>query len=648
MKSYHSFRTSVRRCHVFGIATPFIFMMITLMSPVVVGLDVMAQSTSTEQAPQEPNVIRHPLDTSSSSLLAVTTDVSIWPFSHHDNNNNNNSSSHGNQTSDDSNNNSKDKVCNDATTCDRCNSYYTCHWCAHDSTCHARGSVYGCVIGSSCSHPKKPDLDPNDTATGCSSHTTCRECALSSSKLCHWCGHDNLCHAIGSVYGCITGVDCYDNPHCQRTTPEPITPHRHSHNHSRNDNDGTTDVPIDHRDIGILPLVLIVSLAGIMICCSTSCCCIMNCLKGAYDDLAIATLVPPPPTTSNSNSNPNRIITIDHNSDDLDVTADEHSPLLTSDDTIPSSTSQQPSGDDNFFDCPTSPDGEVPTASHQNGEGVISGDEATEPLLETTTAAAVAATQNEDCYARMVDGEETNDSLPTTTTVNHVPVNSHGDIATPYSFLHRTVTPGPRQHRRFVAMQRLYITCMGCYIGNILMVGFCTYLAIYYFPQKPIYNICNDSVAWNSLMESMISLKATAEFQILASVYNPNPLDVALDMGKGSFAHNGDMVGTYEIPPTLMASQAITDLLIVARFTPEKWQALSITAEYYSGNLVLHVNADASIRIPALFDYTISTSLQDIVVHVNALSDRHLCSCPTWANNNVSSYHPHRGIPVAL
>jgi hypothetical protein len=507
------------------------------------------------------------------------------------------------------------------------------------------------MMGSSC--PKKPSpnhIDPNDTATGCSSHTNCRECTLSSS-LCHWCGHDNMCHAVGSVYGCITGVDCYDNRHCQRTIPEPIPYHRRQDSHPDPNDKSNTDVPIFHNSIGILPLVLILSLSGIMICCSTSCCCIMNCLKGAYDDLAIVTIV--------QSQNP-------RNRDDHDM--DEHNPLLSdlpSSSTTTTTTLQQPQsgggGDDNFFDChttsplaPTTTTTTIsaPPTSHQNDETAFE-NEQTEPLLATTTTtleAAATATSNEDCYIRMVDGccEENIDSTNNVTSNNN---NNGGGVATPSTFPNRTTTR-PRQeqqqHRRFVAMQRLYITCMGCYICTILFVGFFTYLAIHYFPQKPIYNICNDSVAWKSLMDSMTSFQATAEFQILASVYNPNPLDVALDVGKGSFAHNGDTVGTYEIPPTLIASQAITDLLIVARFTPEKWQALSITAEYYSGNLVLHVNADASIRIPALFDYTLSTSLQDIVVHVNALSDRHLCSCPTWSNNNASSYQHDKDHPFEL
>jgi hypothetical protein len=91
-------------------------------------------------------------------------------------------------------------------------------------------------------------------------------------------------------------------------------------------------------------------------------------------------------------------------------------------------------------------------------------------------------------------------------------------------------------------------------------------------------------------------------------------------------------VGTYEIPPVVVQAQSVTDVLIVASFTPEKWSALSIAAEYYRGTLVLSVDVQASIRIPALADYTFPFSMTDLIVHVNDLSDRHLCACPTWAD----------------
>jgi hypothetical protein len=249
--------------------------------------------------------------------------------------------------------------------------------------------------------------------------------------------------------------------------------------------------------------------------------------------------------------------------------------------------------------------------AHREGRG-----EEEQPLLEQTDIAG-GAEATED-YMCMVDGAtEDRRTVP------------------------RSARTSRRPRRR--GMHRLYVTCMGCYICTLLFVGIVTFSAIYFFPKKPIFNICNDSVAWKSLIDSMTSMKATAEFEILASIYNPNHLDVALDMGQGSFSHDGALVGTYEIPPTVIAAAAISDILIVARFTPDQWQALSITAEYYHGTLVLSVDAQVSIRIPVLVDFTFSTSLKDLVVHVNEMSDRHLCACPTWsdASHNHTNAVPH-------
>lgn len=573
--------------------------------------------------------------------------LSIWPFPNHHNttNNNNTDDNHGNNST--NNNNTNDKVCFDASSsCERCNSYYTCHYCAHTNTCHAIGSIYGCMIGSTCAsvHPKPPkpkpnpnNIDPNDTASGCSMYTTCHNCTTSSS-LCHWCAHDNRCHVLGSVYGCITGVDCYDNNHCQRLLPERIIPKWNNNNndttnhHQNHTAMNSTDM---NHTIGTLPLIIIVSISTILFCCTTFCCCIMNCIKGAYDDLAY--------TTSNNTTGTNPILN-DADDDDAAYLFIENEDSINSNNQNDANASANRSSSECNRNEPIVISNERDEEEQEAVEdGLASSDEQDvgtsnaseqEPLLaQTTTTTTTPITVEEttggtitDEYIQMVDGEDGTSLLPNpncrrNTSTNATRSGSHVRRRRQQRGLLPT-------RRRFTAMNRLYTTCMVCYTCNLLLIGIGTYLSITYFPQKPIYNICNDSVAWKSLMDSMTSFTATAEFEILASIYNPNVFDIALDVGKGNFAHDNTIVGTYEIPPTLIASQAITDILIVAKFTPEKWQALSITAEYYHGTLVMSVNADATIRIPFLFDYTISTSLQDITVHVNELSDRHLCSCP--------------------
>jgi hypothetical protein len=174
------------------------------------------------------------------------------------------------------------------------------------------------------------------------------------------------------------------------------------------------------------------------------------------------------------------------------------------------------------------------------------------------------------------------------------------------------------------------------------MVGGFVFGGMRYFPKVPQYNICNDALAWKSLVDSMTSMKVEANIEILVSVMNPNHFDVALNMGKGSFTHDGAFVGTFEIPPSVAKAMMITDMMIIAKFTPEKWEALALTAEYYRGTLVLDVTSQASIRVPALANYSYEADFADMRVHVNDpnLMDRHLCACPQWkdAKNNTPPF----------
>ena len=222
----------------------------------VVGL-INKESSNSEAA---LSLVQDKEDESGEEYSAVVD----WPFHR-------NSSSDIDNTKKTENGNSSNtsNACADTTTCDACNSFHTCHWCAHDSACHAIGSFHGCLIGSTCeSHKHKPAHNETDPS-GCLAHDSCSECTLAS-HLCHWCAHDNACHAVGSIYGCVTGVDCYDNTHCKRIKPEPWP--------WNEDNSIKT--------MGMLPLLMIGTISGIILCCATVCCCITGGLKEAYDDLA--------------------------------------------------------------------------------------------------------------------------------------------------------------------------------------------------------------------------------------------------------------------------------------------------------------------------------------------------------------------------
>ena len=152
--------------------------------------------------------------------------------------------------------------CLSLSSCTSCYNYSSkCHWCGPDEKCHSKGSIHGCLYGKSCSPTPPPDR--NDTR--CNKITNCTECGSSYLGSCHWCEFDNKCHAKGSVYGCMYGVDCYSNTRCQRESPEYVV------------DDGSS------APVGFLMIVLFVFSIGL--CCCTTCFCVVRYSKGAYDDL---------------------------------------------------------------------------------------------------------------------------------------------------------------------------------------------------------------------------------------------------------------------------------------------------------------------------------------------------------------------------
>ena len=138
--------------------------------------------------------------------------------------------------------------------------------------------------------------------------------------------------------------------------------------------------------------------------------------------------------------------------------------------------------------------------------------------------------------------------------------------------------------------------------------------------------------------QGAFALKFDASFEILASLSNPNHFSIALDSGKGSFSFDGKPFGTFEIPPLTAEPMAITDFMMIIHISPDdKYQAIQLVEAYYTGKLVLHAEAKGTIRIPALFDYSHNINVDNIVVDINAASDRKLCRCPTWDDDKNHS-----------
>lgn len=442
-------------------------------------------------------------------------------------------------------------TCASHSTCGDCYSSAFCHWCEADQACHARGSIHGCFSGASCSRPEKR----NDTDDhGCYAQTSCSDCVLSS-HFCHWCAHDNACHVVGSMYGCVAGVDCYSNDRCKRDAPEKL-------------HEG------GFQKLNILFLLAACVLGFIIFCCATACWGLAFGIKGAYDDLL------------------GSLNNADHENDEdalqqpLLVRQQEEVRITSRAEVDEAADAEQPAATND--DEPDNEEGS-PT------EGTCPGDEGNERIEYTTLIQGFSESEDEDVV---------------------------------------TLRTSSRR-RRTRAADRLYGVCVGCYAVTLATVVFGLVATVMYYPRVPVYNVCNDALAWKSLMDSLTSLKVSADFEILMSVANPNRFDVALDMGKGSFAHNGVFVGTFDIPPATAKANSVTDMFIITHLSPEKWEALSLTSDYYRGKLVLDVQARATLRVPAFFDYTYTAALENIVVRVNEMSDRHLCACPTWDQNQT-------------
>ena len=465
------------------------------------------------------------------------------------------------------------------------------------------GSPHGCFRGASCHDAPSPDnnkdsnsSDHNNSSTtnssSCDAHTNCVDCGRAS-KLCHWCAHDNACHELGSVPGCITGVNCYDHAHCQRAVPEPLVlPDWKSWSYYE-------------EQIGWIPLCVIAVVAGGSLCFLTLCCCIASGVKGAYDELADLAGGP-------------------EDEDDVDEVVLREPLLYPS----PSITVRA--------DPPAAREIEPPQQQQQqpvraaDGASTVEGHEIeheNQEMQQRLLRDQPSGVAPED-YVRMTEDEEEDaESNPAVT------------VPPPTSAITERVVELRRRRNRHRhrgrSMQRMYNTCACCYLLLVTVITVVTVGILYFFPHPPAFAVCNDEVAWKGVMESVTSSKLDAEIQLLTSIANPNRLGVLLVDGNGSLTHEDELVGTLTFPHSTIAGTAITDILVVASFTPERWAALSIAKQFYKGTLVFTLEVDLTLRVPALFNYerTISIQQQLVQVNTNAQTDRSLCACPNWSDS---------------
>ena len=449
--------------------------------------------------------------------------------------------------------------------CRNCSATYTCHWCSKDDACHARGSIYGCNWGSSCSNNDDGDKGKDEKGNStCASQQTCSDCSLSS-HFCHWCEHDNACHARGSIYGCTSGVDCYSNDRCRRPEPE------------KNDK-----LPIS--EISVSQLILVISLAIVLVYFSSFChMCVARSNNGAYVNLM----------TISSAARPSRATSPDSPAESEPLNSDRSEGSRPADTMTPDSA----------------PD-----------------DEEANPRTQE-----IEQRQPYDRQQQRLQNEEgtNNDVLMDEDAQN-------GESSTLLSpGLDAAISTAHHQHSEF-----LYKLCAFLYYISVTLVLVLLIIVIIFFPKKPVYNVCNDAVAWKNIIEKIARFQVDLGFEILISVSNPNRVDVALDNATGSFTFEGRPVGTFVIPPDNVGSMSITDVMLITHVTPDKYQAIKMADAYWNQNLILTAEFDATLRVPFLMNYTRTVLVENINVYVNELSDRSLCKCPSWVDekNLTNSY----------
>mmetsp|Transcript_30009 Transcript_30009/g.61264 ORF Transcript_30009/g.61264 Transcript_30009/m.61264 type:complete len:536 (-) Transcript_30009:150-1757(-) len=417
-------------------------------------------------------------------------------------------------------------------------SSWDCHWCSHDNACHAKGSIKGCSFGASCSDQHPPDSQV------CADHSTCADCAASSWG-CHWCAFDEACHAVGSLHGCATGVNCYAIDRCQRLEPEKVA-------------DGGIFSASSFTGVGPVVKVVLGIVVGLVLCCSTVCLVGASAVKCAVDDLV----------GEEGGDYMGRTVAAGRN-DDAEEEQDELEIALL----------RQPISE-----------GVPDNIKVENGE----------------------------------EEENTNRNTNYTSPGENVSISQRSRIS--------TTTSAARRKPKGSSIRRMFFACQICYLTIFLVTGILAIVSLSYAPRQPQYNVCTDQLAWKSIVEGMASLKMSASFDLLISVYNPNRFEVDLDNGSGQFHHDGEYVGSFAIPSAKISAKAISDMVVKVSFTPDKWAALSLTSEYYRGTLKFMVGGHTHVKIPGLGNYQFDAKFDDVLVNVNdpELDDTHLCACPGW------------------
>jgi len=490
--------------------------------------------------------------------------------------------------------NKTDHSCSGHGNCTSCTAASrTCHWCNKDNQCHAKGSWYGCAVGNSCTSPSH-----NDTVdTSCKSHLDCTSCSISS-KVCHWCAFDEQCHAVGSVYGCGHGVNCYSNDRCRRTAPEEI-------------DEGT------FQNIGIVPISIIVLATMGVLCCSTVLYAGANALKGAFYEMA-EIRAPHPPSEAFA-THGFQTLTIDTIGEGLEGGEE--------DDFHENNISRNSNDDDDDDDDDNDNLSEAENIESRDNNETCESNLVARDEDESGGDSTSSEVRN---GLEMPNSEEDERQEFTTNRENQMTekaalVTAHPDPSRLPSRMMRTDAAGGSH------WNCLLRSCKAWYFFTVVISLFLATSSIIFFPKLPEYNVCSDQFAWQSIISGLTSLKVEASFEILMSVENRNRLDIALEGVSGDFSYDGEQVGIFTMKRTIVQATSITDAVVTCTVTPTRWEALGLISDYYKGKLVLMANMSGVVRIRGI-GITLPVKISDVLIPVNEpdMKDRHLCACPEW------------------
>lgn len=496
-----------------------------------------------------------------------------------------------------------DEACAVHTACDECQaSSNDCRWCS-DNKCHAPKSVYGCAIPEVC-----PDDNGNKVMKNlqCARSTNCTSCKESPYD-CNWCGKDNRCHAKGSLLGCEYSETCLGainhtieamDSECQSST-------------------NCTECALSSSRCHFCAFDNKCHAKGSVHGCSvgTTCYDAEQCVRKEpeRDSKAIKEY---------QKHHKEKVIDgvlfhvfvvlsilcglavffggsfvclrrfwktkIEDSSSFADTT-----PLLEQNEEDGPSNIQMNGSDD--------PDksSRLDTNPIASPSGQVDVENEIGPMSERTNESGGSCNR----YMEVTDA-----SIETQL------VHIRSD----------------QKKRLFESTMPGATLCLGILSSYfILIVLIILLLLLIFYPLQPSFDICGHSFDVKQILSTRFDVKLS--FQVLASVYNPNSLNVELLHGSANVSHGGEHIGKVTIPSTqIFEGKALNDVILSVTSSLSRLRALQMYGEFMKGELQLNANIDTGVKVPALhsgFVYHLEMKNYSSVLSNSKLNRKELCFC---------------------